>query len=266
MANQMEAHPFLRWPGGKQLLSKRIIQFFPENYSNYYAPFLGGASIFYTITNEIERAYLSDLNSELITTYKQIKNNVDAVIKELKKHEKNHCRSYYYLVRAKHHQECPKQLASRFIYLNKTCFNGLYRVNSKGHFNVAIGLHKNLNICDEDTLKRASKALQKATFKTQSFERIDPLKDSLIYCDPPYHEKFNAYTPQGFCEDQQILLRDKFREWATKEVKAIVSNSNTPFIRKIYRHFNIHEIQNKYRIAGLSRKIPKSSELIITNY
>lgn len=262
-----KARPFIRWPGGKYYLSRKIIALFPPDYSRYYEPFLGGGSLFFNIADKLATAYLNDVNNDLITTYREVRDNIDGVIRELKKHEKNHGHNYYYRIREIHKIKSPPKIAARFIYLNKTCFNGLYRVNSRGQFNTAIGLQKKLNICDQNTLKQASRSLQKSILDSRSFEEITPPPgDSFIYCDPPYHQHFNQYTPPGFNEDQQILLRNLVWKWTQNKAKVMVSNSNTAFIRKIYHGFNIHEIPTKYRISGIKIKISTQTELAITNY
>ena len=247
-------------------MSGQIIELFPRDYFHYFEPFLGGGAIFFAIAGKLKNIYLSDANPELITTYKQVQCNVNLVIDRLKIHEKNHCKKYYYHIRGQHGLKRPLDLAARMIYLNNACYNGLYRVNSKGHFNVAVGNHKYLHICDEDNLRSTSCALKKSKIESMSFADINPIQGAFIYCDPPYHQSFVQYTPQCFSEHQQIILRNKMRSWEKCGVRAMVSNSNTSFIRSLYRGFKIKEIKKKYLISCKPQSRPTKTELIITNY
>ena len=151
-----QAKPFLKWAGGKKRLLPRLLKFVPKEYNNYYEPFLGGGSLFFALRPK--KAYLSDLNEELINTYTQVRNNVSEVIKHLKGMKYN--KKSYYKIRDMKPKNNAKR-AAKFIYLNKTCWNGLYRVNPQGEFNVPIGRYKNPTICDEENLKNVGKALKK---------------------------------------------------------------------------------------------------------
>ena len=265
LEHPVKAKPFVKWPGGKKSLAGEIIPRFPEKFRNYYEPFVGGGAIFFQVIGALDKAFLSEVNVPLLVAYKQIKENVEPVIRKLRYHAKNHSEEYYYKIREQH-PTCPVKSTARLIYLNKTCFNGLYRVNQAGKFNVPIGRHKTLNICDTKNLAEASRVLKKTHIKLMSFEKISPSEGDFVYCDPPYHDRFTSYTSDNFGEEKQILLRDKVEEWGEKNVKVMVSNSDTPFIRKIYKGLNFHEVTTRRYINCKGAQRVKETELVITNY
>ena len=201
---------FIKWAGGKKQLLEQFKQFFPQNAERYFEPFVGGGAVaFYIIQkNNLKEIYLSDINEELINCYNVIKNNVEELIKILKEYKKNHNKEVYYKIR----EQDPKKLsnlyrAGRFIYLNKTCFNGLYRVNSKGGFNVPMGDYKNPSIVQEQELRFISKLLKNTILKVMSFDNVLQYakKGDFIYFDPPYYplkkgQSFTTYTKDNFLE------------------------------------------------------------------
>ncbi len=264
--NIFPAKPFLKWAGGKGFLSSRLIKLFPNDYSSYYEPFIGGGALFFKISPWLKFAQISDLNKELILAYNIVKDDVESLIKELKKHEKNHSKEYYYFIREKNKIENEIKSTARLIYMNKTCFNGLYRVNSKGEFNVPFGRYKNPNICDEKNLRRVSVALQNWKIKNLSFEDVKPKKGSFIYCDPPYHDCFSNYQNDGFIEAYHILLAEYVKIWS-KTCKVMISNSDTTVIRELYKDFHFHTVQTRRCIncKGNERK-KQEKELVITTY
>lgn len=231
------AKPFLKWAGGKKSLLPYLLKLIPKDYNNYYEPFLGGGSLFFAL--HPRKAYLSDLNGELINAYMQIKTNTDGVIKYLKRMKYN--RKSYYKIREMKPQNNLKR-AARFIYLNKTCWNGLYRVNPQGEFNVPIGRYKNPTICDKKNLQNASRTLKNAVLKTTDFESIvtDASKNDLIYFDPPYTTSncdngFINYNSKLFLLNDQIRLQKTMIDCDRKGCKIIMSNSNHLFIKKLYK-------------------------------
>jgi len=274
--------PFVKWVGGKRQLLKqfRLMKLYPPERFNtkkgkYFEPFVGGGAVFFDLLPK--RALLSDLNPELINTYKVIKSNIDELINSLKKHKYE--KEYFLKVRAKN----PNQLsniesASRFIFLNKTCFNGIYRVNSKGQFNVPFGRYSNPLICDEKNLRLVSKALKNIDIKFQDYKKILSLvkKDDFVYFDPPYHplsktSSFTSYTLETFLEKEQIELRDIFIKLSQRGCFVMLSNSNTPFINKIYSEIKKEGIKISIVNAGRSTnsnalKRGKITEVLITNY
>jgi DNA adenine methylase len=279
--------PFLKWAGGKSKLIQQYQSYFPKDgFKRYYEPFLGGGAVFFYLKPKF--AVLTDINKELIDTYRCVRDNVSELILLLERHQFEHyndkteTHNYYYSVRSRIYNT-PIERAARLIYLNKTCFNGLYRVNSKGEFNVPIGKYKHPKICNSDLLYVASAALKSAEIEVRNFDYIldyAKTKDDFVYLDPPYYpisqtSDFTAYSTESFNEDDQIKLRDIFVELASRGVKVMLSNSDAPFIRKLYSDDNIFSSQNRPNINEISalrvinsdiKKRGKITELLITSY
>ncbi|MCM0590486.1 MAG: DNA adenine methylase [Gloeotrichia echinulata GP01] len=263
--------PFLKWAGGKSRLIQQYIPYLPKNYKTYYEPFLGGGAVFFYL--QPPTAILTDINAELITTYCCVRDQVEELICLLKEHKSRHNRDYYYDVRANPGRTDLEQ-AARLIYLNKTCFNGLYRVNSQGQFNVPLGRYENPNICHEDLLRSASVALANAKIKHANF--VDVLNhgtssDDFVYFDPPYYpvsqtSNFTRYSSYCFDEMQQVQLRDVFVKLAERGVKVMLSNSDCQFIRELYGGFNIHIILAARAINSNAKKRGKITEVLVTSY
>lgn len=274
--------PFVKWVGGKRQLLKqfRDRNFYPpEKFDStkgrYFEPFVGGGAVFFDLLPE--KAFLSDLNFELVTTYNVIKDDVENLIKLLKKHDHN--KEYFLKVRAKKVEKLsPLQVASRFIYLNRACFNGMYRVNSKGGFNVPFGDNKNPLICDEVNLRKISGALKNVEIKHQDYKQVlkKAKKGDFIYFDPPYHPvsktaAFTAYTANGFSEKDQIELRDAFLELSNRGCFVMLSNSDAPFINEIYSEIEKNGIRISKVEAGRAINSKgdgrgKVVEVLVTNY
>ena len=262
------AYPFLKWAGGKRALVPNIIKELPPEFGTYYEPFVGGGAVFFALESKIQKtAYLSDMNQELIVTYQTLKEKPKQVIKELEKHESKHNREYYHRIREDTSHD-PVTRAARCIYLNKTCYNGLYRVNSKNRFNVPMGSYRNPKICDKENLLAVSKVLKlkKTKLRFHSFEKIKPKKGDLVYCDPPYDETFTHYTGSGFSEKDQSALRDACKRWRKAGVFVIVSNSDTPLIRELYQDFHLISVQAPRFINCKGNERTKVSELLILGY
>ena len=258
------AYPFVKWAGGKRSLIPEIIKVLPEKFGDYWEPFLGGGAVFFALDSRIRKAHLSDVNLELIIAYRMIHARTDAVIEALQAHKRKHNRRHYLYVRNKMHDEQdPVLLAARFIYLNKTCFNGLYRVNKHGRFNVPIGRHTNPTICDIENLRAVSDVLAKATFTAKSFDRIEPKAGDLVYCDPPYAGTFTGYTGEGFDADDQKALRDSCRQWRKAGAHVIVSNSDTESIKRLYRDFTRHTVSAPRSINSDGNGRGKGPQLLI---
>ncbi len=272
--------PFVKWVGGKrQLLTQfRLMNLYPpENFDpktgKYFEPFVGGGAVFFDLLPET--AYLSDLNNELVVTYNVIKNDVENLIKSLKKHKLD--KEYFLNIRAKNPEKLSDlNIASRFIYLNRTCFNGMYRVNSKGGFNVPFGKYTNPLICDENNLRKASKALKNVEIKKQDYKEVlkKAKKGDFVYFDPPYYPvsktaSFTSYTSESFLDKEQIELRDTFVELHKRGCFVMLSNSDTPFINKIYSEItgvNITKVQAGRAINSNASKRGKITEVLVTNY
>lgn len=265
-ANQVRALPFVKWAGGKRTLVPEIARLLPSTFEDYWEPFVGGGAVFFGLSDRMQTAHLSDSNKELVTTYTMVRDRVEAVIDALFVHAEQHNRKHYSHVRDKmHNEQDPVLLAARFIYLNKTCFNGLYRVNRSGRFNVPIGRHPNPTICDAENIRNASKVLRKATLSARLFtdEQVAPKEGDLVYCDPPYDGTFSAYTNTGFGVDDQTRLRDRCVQWREAGAQVIVSNSSTDLIRELYHGFTLHEVTAPRYISSDGDGRGKTTEFLI---
>ncbi len=263
------AHPFVKWAGGKRALIPEIAARLPDALGTYWEPFTGGGAVFFALDGLTTAARLSDINSELIITYAVVRNHPERLIDALRVHEGQHKRSGYYVsVRKQRDAQDAVEVAARFIYLNKTCFNGLYRVNKSGQFNVPKGRYKNPKICDADNIQNASEVLRKARLRYGGFDEIDPNGGDFVYCDPPYDGASVAYAPHGFDDDDQQALRDAAARWARQGVNVMLSNADTPLIRSLYRRapFTLHEVQAPRSISCDGNGRGKVGELIITTY
>jgi len=263
------AAPFVKWAGGKRVLIPDIAKHFPERIGTYWEPFVGGGAVFFTFADRMDRAILSDRNEELVIAYQVVKNRVDDLIEALCAHERGHKDDRYYpRVRAQEPTDA-LAIAARFIYLNKTCFNGLYRVNKSGKFNVPRGRYKNPDICNPERLRKASAALAKATIRLGDFEKVvHPGPEDFIYCDPPYDDCFTDYQAGGFTSEDQEQLRNAVNSWAEAGADIMVSNSDTPLIRRLYRGggFSVHEAEAPRLINSRVEGRGAVAELIITTY
>lgn len=275
-----KARPFVKWAGGKYKIYDSISKFFPEKIETYCEPFCGGSGIFFHLINEetfgIKKVILNDINFELINVYISIFLNVDKLINELKKHENTE--EYFYKMRDLNPEILEFETrASRMIYLNKTCFNGLYRVNQKGKFNVPFGKYNNPAICDEENLKMVSKTLRtkNVTLLNKNFIDLDYSQFTdrdFIYFDPPFQPEneylpsFTSYTKEGFFEKDQKSLKNLIKNLTKRNVKCALSNSCCPFILDLYKDFNINIIQASRSINCIGTKRGKINEVLITNY
>lgn len=266
---------FVKWAGGKKQLIWQFKLFFPEKIERYFEPFVGGGAVlFYILQNyKPKEVIISDTNEELINCYNVIKNNVEELITKLKHHGGNHNKHYYYSIRLLPVDLLsPVERASRFIYLNKTCFNGLYRVNSKGQFNVPMGSYKNPNIVNEHDLRLISNLLQNVKIKLRSFEKVLEYakKDDFIYLDPPYYplngNGFTTYTKENFLAEDQTRLAGVYKELIKKGCKVMLSNSDTEFIKNLYSGFELSIVKANRMINCDATKRGKINEVVITNY
>jgi DNA adenine methylase len=274
----MKILTFVKWAGGKKQLIEQFKPFFPETINRYFEPFVGGGAVaFYIIEHKKPKeVYLFDINDELINAYNVVKNNVEELINLLKKYKKKHNKNVYYKIRA----EDPTLLsdisrAGRFIYLNKTCFNGLYRVNSKNQFNVPIGDYDNPGICQEEDLKEISKLLKGVNIQRLSFEKVLDYakKGDFIYFDPPYYPlpntpSFTSYQKGSFLEEEQKQLAEVFKKLDKRGCKVMLSNSDTQFIKNLYREYkpNFKFVKATRMINCNATKRGKINEMVITNY
>ena len=263
------ARPFLKWAGGKRALVPEITKLLPDTIKTYWEPFLGGGAVFFALDSRIRDARLSDVNAELVLTCQTVRNKLDALLPRLQEHKGAHAdKKYYYRVRRATTSPDTVEVAARFIYLNKTCYNGLYRVNKSGLFNVPRGEYKNPTICDTDNLRVASEVLQKAILRHGDFGKVEPSMGDFIYCDPPYDGTFTGYDVHGFGEPEQRRLRDAVLKWQGLGAAVMVSNADTPFIRSLYpaSSFTIHQVSSPRSISSKGNGRGPVSELLITAY
>ena len=273
--------PFVKWAGGKRQLLPVITSHIPSKFERYFEPFLGGGAVFFSLVYKERKTkwFISDLNSDLILSYVTIRDKVKELVLSLENHAENYSKNqstYYYKVReANPKNEIDK--VSRLIFLNKTCFNGLYRVNSKGKFNVPVGRYVNPNIVNKENLFEVSKVLQSKdiSIKCQDFE--DALKGvghgDFVYLDPPYQPvsttaSFTSYTESDFDFSDQERLYAKFKALDKKGVKVLLSNSKSGEIIKLFKEFSdgIIEINANRFINSVSQKRTGHTELLIKNY
>ena len=263
--------PFVKWVGGKRSLITQIALNLPSNFNHYFEPFLGGGAVYFALENRISKAILSDNNVELITTYQTIKKDPFNLIQKLKEHALNHSKKYYYLIRQTSFKN-KVDIAARFLYLNKTCYNGLYRVNNAGKFNVPIGDYKNPNIVQEENILSCHERLKKTEIVCRDFEDIKPLRGDFIYFDPPYHPQnelsFTKYTKEDFTSNDQIRLANYIKKLSDSKIYIMLSNSRTEFVKQLYpKKYFKHKTVNAPRLVNCkSDKRGTIEELLITNF
>lgn len=268
--------PIVKWVGGKRQLIKYIQPLLPDNIGTYYEPFIGGAAVL--LEHKPKKAVINDFNHELINTYNIVRDDVDALILDLKNHVYES--DYYYELRALDRSSAYDELtavqkASRLLYLNKTCFNGLYRVNSKGQFNSPFGKYTNPNIVNEQGLLELSRYLRENDITTRTGDFSVAVNDSesgdFVYLDPPYDPvsksaSFTAYSKGGFSSDDQLRVRDLCVELDSKGVKFLLSNASTEFINDIYSGFKVIEVGASRSINSNGAKRSKVKEVLVRNY
>ena len=272
--------PFVKWAGGKRQLMPELEKNFPTKFGTYLEPFLGGGAVMFDLLakNSNLKCNVSDLNSDLVLAYVTIRDRLEKLIESLENHSKNYHKDstrYYYEVRD---QEPKNQIekVSRLLFLNKTCFNGLYRVNSKGKFNVPMGRYTNPNIVNKENLEIVSKALQteKIKISCRDFSSIikDAKKGDFVYFDPPYQPvsdtaNFTSYTHRDFTEDDLERLADLANQLNSKGCNVMLSNSNSKTVKKMFSSgWKIKEIKANRAINSNSQKRTGHKEIIIKNY
>lgn len=266
--------PFLKWAGGKTALLSTLLAYAPLSFANYHEPFLGGGALFFALYRQqrITQAFLSDINAELIDAYRALQQDVEAVIRVLETYP--HDKDFYYHLRGLDPATLPLPTrAARMIYLNKTGYNGLYRVNRAGKFNVPFGRYKNPNYKDFANLRAVSKALQQAQLFCGSFEMVleHARPGDFVYFDPPYDPlsktaNFTQYHANGFGRQDQERLAQVFHELTQRGVWAMLSNADTPFIRALYQDFAILSVQAPRFINSKGNRRGPQSEVLVLNY
>jgi DNA adenine methylase len=272
----VEPGPFLKWVGGKGRLLGQLLPMLPpgNELRRHVEPFFGGGAMFFA--QQPSRALVSDVNPNLVTTYKAVRDDVDGVIERLGVLGAKHSSDHYYRVRERYNRgkgidELDR--AAMFVYLNKTCFNGLHRVNSRGEFNVPAGSYKNPRIVDAEGLRAASFALQGADIRCQSFDALlrDARPGDFVYLDPPYAPvsetaNFTSYALGGFGAADQIRLRDIYRELDRRGCRLMLSNSDVPFIREIFAGYRIDVIMAARAINSDASRRGPVPEVVVRNY
>jgi DNA adenine methylase len=277
MANKLVS-PFLKWVGGKRQVMPAIEQHLPKGIKSkvYIEPFIGGGAVLFHL--QPEKAIVNDFNSELVNVYKVIKNDLESLILDLQKHKNES--GYFYEIRSVDRSNEFKNLtdverASRIIYLNKTCFNGLYRVNSSGEFNSPFGKYKNPNIVNEPTLRAVSHYLNSKNIQLRNVDYADVLQEadenSFVYLDPPYYpvsesSDFTGYVKGGWGIHDQIRLREACDQLTQRRIKFLQSNSSVDFIKEQYANYNIHIIKANRAINSDGEKRGEIEEVLIKNY
>ncbi|MGE0404039.1 MAG: DNA adenine methylase [Kofleriaceae bacterium] len=267
------ASPIIKWVGGKTKLLPELISRMPARFGRYYEPFAGGLALFFRVAPQ--RAVISDANADLIALYTAVATEVNAVIKRLQHHREAHDERHYYAMRAKwnelHDSWANAERAAAFIYLNKTCFNGLWRVNRSGDFNVPIGRYTDPPICVPEALRAAHALLARAELRQGDYRVAveDAQRGDFVYFDPPYDPvtptaNFTSYSAVGFGPDDQRTLAETARALVARGCKVMLSNSDTPFIRSIYKGFKIATVKCPRAINSNAAKRGDVDEVIVT--
>ncbi|MDR1398362.1 MAG: Dam family site-specific DNA-(adenine-N6)-methyltransferase [Treponema sp.] len=272
--------PFLKWAGGKRQLLPAIKKCLPANIHNYtyYEPFIGAGAVFFAL--QPHKAVINDFNTQLILTYMAIKEHVEDLIKLLSSYQNKNTKDYFYQTRnldrepREFEQLSNTEKAARLIFLNKTCFNGLYRVNAQGLFNAPYGNYKNPAICEENTLRHISAYLNANDISITNYDFeiavADSDKYSFIYFDPPYHSpdktNFTSYLAAGFSEAEQERLHTVFVRMTKQGAKCLLSNSDTDFIRNLYKDYKILSTQAKRVINSNATGRGFVNEVLIKNW
>ena len=269
--------PFVKWVGGKRQLLNEIEKHIPEQFSKYYEPFIGGGAVLFHVRPK--NAIINDSNEELVNLYNVIKESPEELIEDLKKHKNEE--KYFYEVRGidrekeKYLELSNIQRASRIIFLNKTCYNGLFRVNSSGEFNSPFGRYKNPNIVNDVTIRAVGNYLSKNDIQILNTDYEKSLskirKGAFVYFDPPYDpisdsSSFTGYTKNGFDRTEQERLKKVCDKLNDKGVNFLLSNSSTEFIRDLYKDYNIFSIKAKRAINSKGNGRGETTEVLVKNY
>jgi len=273
--------PIIKWAGGKRQLLPELLKNLPNEFNGtYYEPFFGGGALFFELEPKV--AHINDINEDLIGLYKVFlhKKELTKLFNLLDKHEKNHSKDYYYLVRSQdrnknYNSNSQVFKAARLIYLNKSCFNGLYRVNSEGHFNVPFNNNKKVNLYEKENFLEINDYFSKNTIHISSLDYIDSLngikKGDFVYFDPPYDDlankkSFTSYSKFGFTKENQVKLASLFKELSKKGVYCMLSNHDTELIKSLYSEFNIIKVKAQRLINSNVKGRKSINEVLIKNY
>lgn len=267
----VKAEPILKWAGSKRRLLPELLARVPRSFGRYFEPFVGGGAFFFGLAPE--RAILGDLNGDLVKTYNAVAVDPSAVVRRLQRHARRHSPEHYYNVRDQWRRRTSwsvARAAGAFIYLNKTCFNGLWRVNRAGHFNCPMGRYDKPAICQPEVLRAAHVALQRAELRAGDFRTsiADAEPGDFIYLDPPYvplsaTANFTSYSTNGFGFDDHRALADAARRLVARGCHVMVSNSDTAFVRELYKGFRIDRVKCGRSINSDATKRGDVDELTI---
>ena len=275
----LKAKPFVKWAGGKRQIIDELKKYIPDEFNTYYEPFIGGGALLFELAPK--KAVINDSNAELMNVYQVLcyDSKFKKMCRVLNNYEANHSEEFFYEIRNKDKNKntfnrlSDYTRAARTIYLNKACFNGLYRVNSKNEFNVPFGKKSKVNTYDGNNLIIVSNYLTMNDIKilNKDFEEVlkDAKKGDFVYFDPPYDSDnniFTSYTEEGFGKDEQRRLAKVFKELDQKGVYVMLSNHNTTLINELYKDYHIHVIEAKRNINSNGKKRGKVEEVIITNF
>jgi len=271
--------PFVKWAGGKRQIMDKLMKYVPYEFDTYYEPFVGGGALLFELSPK--KAVINDSNKELMNVYEVLCNEekFKKLCSTLNSYERDHSEEFYYELRNKDRNKnafnrlSDYTRAARTIYLNKACFNGLYRVNSKNEFNVPFGKKVKVNTYEGSNLITVSNYLTMNDIELQCVDFEEAVstakKGDFVYFDPPYDSEtstFNSYTEEGFGKEEQRRLARVFKELDEKGVYVMLSNHNTTLINELYKDYNIHVIEAKRNINSNGNKRGKVEEVIITNY
>lgn len=267
---QRVGQPFLKWAGGKTQLLDELLKRMPQNYNVFFEPFIGGGALYFAVSPKT--AVIADINDDLVNVYNVVRDHPEELIEALKGYIND--KDFFYEVRAQDSSALtPIQRAARLIYLNRTCFNGLYRVNKSGQFNVPFANYKNPNIVQAERLLAASSTLSDTKIFNASFEKVlvDAKAGDFIYLDPPYYPKdvysdFKRYNKEQFYKNDHERLAELYNELSDRGCYVMLSNSDTPFTRELYKKWRVDTVYAKRMINSDSSKRGAVTEIIVTNY
>ena len=259
------ARPFLKWVGGKRSILSILLARMPKQYGTYREPFIGGGALFFAV--QPQRACISDINFHLVLAYQAVRDDLKGLIAHLNQHAKNHSKTHFSKCRDLLSSESdPTKIAALMIYLNKTCFNGLYRVNKGGGFNVPMGSYASPTLFEDEVLQADSEALQGVTVTCNPFSQTPVVREDFYYFDPPYHKTYDGYNGAGFGDDKHERLATLCREIHAAQGYFMLSNSDTPFVRELYNGFTIEQVSASRSVSCKGAQRGKENELIIRNY
>lgn len=279
VVDSSSARPFLKWVGGKQQLLSQFESLFPQKFQRYFEPFMGGAAVFFHLwrTQRMARkVFLFDNNPELVNAYIVARDKIDELVDALRTHQQLHCESYYYKIRSLDRENDPLtdvERAARTVYLNRTCYNGLFRVNNKGQFNVPMGSYTSPQILLESVIRAASVALQRVIIEVMDFRSVSSLgkRGDFFYFDPPYDPltetaSFTSYTSDDFGEADQRALAKVFAALSAAGAYVMLSNSKTPLILDLYKKFRIETVQARRAVNSDANGRGCIEEVVVLNY